>query len=93
MTCRASNCGHEFCWICLGNWKEHGSATGGNYQCNVFEKKKTDQVFANQEKKREEAKHELQRYMFYFERFNNHDKAEKQATGLRPVIEAKIELL
>jgi ariadne-1 len=31
--------------------------------------------------------------MFYFERFINHDKAEKQAISLRPVISAKIELL
>ncbi len=28
--------------------------------------------------------------MFYFERYNNHDKAEKHARTLRPVIKAKI---
>ncbi len=31
--------------------------------------------------------------MFYFERYNNHDKAEKHARNLRPVIRAKIQLL
>jgi hypothetical protein len=31
--------------------------------------------------------------MFYFERFNNHDKAEKHGRNLRPVIKAKINLL
>jgi len=31
--------------------------------------------------------------MFYFERYNNHDKAEKHARTLRPVIKAKINLL
>lgn len=31
--------------------------------------------------------------MFYFERFNNHDKAEKHARNLKPVIKAKIHLL
>ena len=31
--------------------------------------------------------------MFYFERFNNHDKAEKHARNLKPVIKAKIQLL
>lgn len=31
--------------------------------------------------------------MFYFERYNNHDKAEKLARQLRPVIKAKIQLL
>jgi ariadne-1 len=75
----------------MGDWTTHGSATGGNYQCNVFEAKKKEEKFANQEKKREEAKHELQRYMHYFERFNNHDKAEKHAIGLKPVISSKIE--
>jgi hypothetical protein len=29
------------------------------------------------ESKIAEAKNELNKYMFYFERFNNHDKAEK----------------
>lgn len=31
--------------------------------------------------------------MFYFERYNNHDKAEKHARNLKPIIKAKIELL
>ena len=31
--------------------------------------------------------------MFYFERYNNHDKAEKHGRTLRPVIKAKILLL
>jgi len=31
--------------------------------------------------------------MFYFERFNNHDKAEKHARGLKSVIENKIVML
>merc|ERR1712186_176605 len=35
MTCR-NGCGHEFCWICLGDWKQHGAATGGFYQCNRY---------------------------------------------------------
>lgn len=31
--------------------------------------------------------------MFYFERYNNHDKSEKHARTLKPVIKTKIELL
>lgn len=31
--------------------------------------------------------------MFYFERYNSHDKSEKHARTLRPVIKAKIALL
>lgn len=45
------------------------------------------------EQKRNEAKGELDRYIFYFERYNNHDKAEKHARTLRPVIKTKIDML
>ena len=30
---REGGCGHEFCWMCKGDWSKHGSATGGYYQC------------------------------------------------------------
>jgi ariadne-1 len=86
MSCRL--CKHEFCWLCLGNWSEHGSATGGYYQCNKYEeaKKGGDKKIVQQEKKVEDAKNELKKYMFYFERYNNHHKAEGQAKTLKPVI-------
>ncbi len=32
MTC--SQCRFEFCWLCQGDWKEHGERTGGFYACN-----------------------------------------------------------
>ena len=57
MTC--SQCRYEFCWICMGDWKEHGSATGGYYKCNLYEGKKADAAFADEESKRETAKTEL----------------------------------
>lgn len=28
-------CGHTWCWECMGDWKDHGSATGGWYKCNI----------------------------------------------------------
>ena len=55
--------------------------------------KKVDKKLSDEEKKRSEAKNELDKYMFYFERYNNHDKAEKHARTLSPVIKTKIELL
>jgi hypothetical protein len=53
-------------------------------------KNKGDKSIATQEKRRNDAKSELDKYMFYFERYNNHDKAEKHARTLKPVIKAKI---
>ena len=45
MTCRNCNC--EFCWLCLGLWKDHGSKTGGYFACNIYEKVKgTNKEFA-----------------------------------------------
>ena len=57
MTC--NQCRHEFCWICMGDWKDHGSATGGYYKCNLYEEKKKDTKFATEENARERAKNEL----------------------------------
>jgi ariadne-1 len=39
MTCR---CKHEFCWLCLGSWKKHGSETGGFFKCNIYREDKHD---------------------------------------------------
>jgi ariadne-1 len=72
----------------MGPWSEHGSNTGGYYKCNKFdgENAKSSELKA-QESKAEAAKTELKRYMFYYERFANHNKAEKIAIDRLPVIE------
>jgi len=36
MTCVYPSCRYEFCWICLRDWKSHGSATGGFFRCNIW---------------------------------------------------------
>ncbi|CAJ1959325.1 unnamed protein product [Cylindrotheca closterium] len=36
MTCVNPSCRYEFCWICLRDWKLHGSATGGYFRCNIW---------------------------------------------------------
>lgn len=42
MSCKKNSggCGFEFCWLCRGPWSEHGSATGGYYNCNKYDKSK-----------------------------------------------------
>ena len=47
MTC--SWCGHDFCWMCMGLWSEHGSSTGGYYKCNVYEKNKEEGKVSKEE--------------------------------------------
>lgn len=71
MTCRIASCAYEFCWLCRGPWTEHGSATGGYYQCNKYdasEAKKEDD-------KATDVKTELETYMFYFHRYESHKNA------------------
>jgi ariadne-1 len=34
MTCK--KCKHEFCWVCMGPWSEHGTAW---YSCNRYDEK------------------------------------------------------
>ena len=96
MTCRreVGGCGHEFCWICMGDWSTHGSATGGYYQCNVYEeKKKNNSKFAAEEAGRENAKNELARYSWHFTRFNNHERAAKFGVRDLPKIQNSMEVL
>ncbi|ETO18077.1 ariadne-like ubiquitin ligase [Reticulomyxa filosa] len=81
MTCNKSvgGCGHEFCWLCKGDWKEHGSNTGGYYQCNVYEKQKAEGKQSDEEKANENATNELERYEFHWTRFDSHMKSSNHA--------------
>eukprot|EP00931_Biecheleriopsis_adriatica_P053750 TRINITY_DN3153_c0_g1_i1.p1 TRINITY_DN3153_c0_g1~~TRINITY_DN3153_c0_g1_i1.p1 ORF type:complete len:532 (-),score=94.03 TRINITY_DN3153_c0_g1_i1:91-1686(-) len=92
MVCsKAGGCGHEFCWLCLGDWAAHGTSTGGYYQCNIYDKQSKEGKHADEEKTRLRAKHDLDKYMFYFERFMNHDRAMKLTVKEEKEIEQKVE--
>lgn len=77
MTC--SQCRHEFCWLCLGAWYEHGERTGGYYNCNTYKKKKDRGEIDEAEEQRAHARASLERYMHYWQRWAEHDKARKTA--------------
>lgn len=77
MTC--SRCKHEFCWLCKGSWKEHGNATGGYYRCNRWEASQKTGSKTAEEEDAENAKNSLQKYLFYFKRFDNHSKSRQLA--------------
>lgn len=79
MTCSKDygGCGFEFCWLCSGKWSDHGSQTGGYYKCNKYDELVAkNEAFKSQESQRKNAKTDLDKYMWYFERFNNHSKAQ-----------------
>lgn len=68
MTCR--KCRNEFCWMCMGVWSEHGTSW---YNCNRYEEKSGSEARDAQAKSRQA----LDRYLFYYNRFANHQQSAK----------------
>lgn len=94
MVCsKAGGCGHEFCWLCLGEWSTHGTSTGGYYQCNIYDKQAKEGKHAEEEKTRQSAKHALDKYMFFFERFMDHDRGMKLTVKEEAEIESSVQKL
>lgn len=62
------NCKHDFCWMCLGDWKSHGSEY---YECSRY---KENPNIAH-ESAHAQAREALKKYLFYFERWENHSKS------------------
>ena len=77
MTC--SQCRHEFCWLCLGPWSQHGERTGGFYSCNAYKKKQEAGEIDPLEQQRSNAKASLERYTHYWQRWAEHDKSRASA--------------
>lgn len=90
---KAGGCGHEFCWLCLGDWAKHGTATGGYYQCNIYDKQAKEGKHAEEESTRARAKHALDKYIHFFERFMDHDRAMKLTVTQEEETENKVRTL
>ncbi|GJP42569.1 hypothetical protein CLOM_g2120 [Closterium sp. NIES-68] len=78
MTC-SPPCRHEFCWLCLGDWKEHGEGTGGFYACNRYETGKKQGEYSQEEERRQRARQSLERYLHYFERWASNEQSWRRA--------------
>lgn len=65
---QCTKCKHDFCWMCLGDWKAHGSEY---YECSRY---KENPNIAN-ESAHAQAREALKKYLFYFERYENHSKS------------------
>ncbi|KAI0032690.1 hypothetical protein K488DRAFT_12260, partial [Vararia minispora EC-137] len=82
MTCK--KCKHEFCWVCMGPWSEHGTAW---YSCNRFDEKSG--VEARDAQSRSRAS--LERYLHYYNRWANHEQSAKLSIELYAKTEKKME--
>jgi len=83
MTCR--QCRHDFCWICMESWANHGTNTGGYYNCNRYQG--SVEAPSNETSR---AKQELDRYLFYYKRWAVHEQAGKFADDQRQKVEARM---
>eukprot|EP00911_Craspedida_sp_UC1_P002938 UC1_evm4s2143 len=82
MVCRNTSCKYEFCWVCLGPWAPHGSSW---YNCNRFEEKDSKAARTAQDKSRDS----LKRYLFYFNRYANHQQSRKLEGKLWSLVQRK----
>ncbi|KAF9237439.1 hypothetical protein BU15DRAFT_48647 [Melanogaster broomeanus] len=82
MTCK--KCKHEFCWVCMGPWSEHGTAW---YSCNRFDEKAG--IDARDAQSRSRAS--LERYLHYYNRWANHEQSAKLSVELYSKTEKKME--
>jgi len=64
------NCKHDFCWMCLGDWRTHGSEY---YECSRY---KENPNIAH-ESEHAQAREALKKYLHYFERWENHSRSMK----------------
>jgi len=81
---QCSKCKHDFCWMCLGDWKTHGSEY---YECSRY---KENPNIAN-ESAHAQAREALKKYIFYFERWENHAKSLKLEEQTLAKIKSRIE--
>ena len=90
MTC--SQCRFEFCWLCVGAWADHGERTGGFYACNRYEAAKNKGTLDDAALARERAKSALERYMHYYQRWAEHDRARKRSEEAAAAASARAKL-
>jgi len=84
MTCWNTACKHDFCWVCLGPWEPHGSSW---YNCSRFDE--SDSKSAQDAASLSRAS--LERYLFYFNRYANHENSIRLEGKLQTMIESKMQ--
>ena len=79
MVCR--HCKFQFCWVCLRDWDVHGY---NQNVCNSYVEPKPSAEM-------DQAKANLRRWMFYYDRFNNHEVSAKLDREIAERVEDKME--
>ncbi|VDM34004.1 unnamed protein product [Hydatigera taeniaeformis] len=81
-------CQHQFCWVCLGPWRDHPVEY---YDCSKYRKSEVSE----RESSRTRAREYLQHYLFYYERWENHERSlrleEKHYASIQARIQSKVQ--
>jgi len=77
MTCRNAGCKHEFCWLCFHSYAHQNYA---KHECNSFGKKDV-----------KESRAMLEKYLFYYNRYVNHEQSLKFEHKLEVMVTNKME--
>jgi ariadne-1 len=80
MHMHCTQCGFDFCWLCLVDWKKHNEATGGFFSCNMFEDRENQRQSEGPKRKKPrgaEGVRGVHPYTLFFARWSEHDKAAK----------------
>ncbi|KAL3289867.1 hypothetical protein HHI36_023257 [Cryptolaemus montrouzieri] len=81
------SCKHDFCWMCMGDWKTHGSEY---YECSRYRENPN----VAYESAHAQAREALKKYLHYYERWENHSKSlkleEQTLTKLKTRINQKV---
>ena len=62
-------CKHDFCWVCLGDWSAHGTSY---YECSKYK-----ETGKEEDANKTSARTALEKYIFYFQRWDNHARSLK----------------
>ena len=99
MICRrsAGGCGYEFCWVCMGSWKSHIiEGLFSYYNCKKIienngkdqKKEKNKYIPGKTKEKLEKNKlNEMDRYIKYYEGWENHERSFKICSKLNNKID------
>lgn len=93
MTCshKFGGCGHQFCWLCKGDWRTHGENTGGYFSCNIHERNQAAGVeMTLEERIAERAKELAERFENYADRYNSHMHSLGKAEETKQAMQERI---
>uniref|UniRef100_H2YY24 RBR-type E3 ubiquitin transferase n=1 Tax=Ciona savignyi TaxID=51511 RepID=H2YY24_CIOSA len=74
----------DFCWMCMGDWKNHGNSY---YECSRY---KENPLIASTNSQHQ-AREALKKYLFYFQRWENHNRSLHLEAQARSQIQQQIE--